>query len=112
MQKVQTVQKVQKMCRVCSTIFPDFDVEHTEQFCPFRNSWYCSYCACYGHLTTACPAQQDQPRLLRISQNDIIIAKYLMERSIKIPKGYTKKQVLEEYAKQTNQRIIYEMDGN
>jgi len=132
------------MCRICNESYPDFTLEHTEQFCPFRNSRYCSYCASYGHLTKSCPAkplrkyrepcyveqtipsceikdknartpikfygEEESPRILSIQDNDMIIYNFLQKMSIKIPKGFTMKQVLEEYAKQTNQRIVYELN--
>lgn len=44
------------MCSICKDILINFEVEHPEYKCPIRNSRYCSYCAQYGHLTSACPA--------------------------------------------------------
>jgi hypothetical protein len=131
------------MCRICADIVPDFGVEHVEQLCPFRNSWYCSYCASYGHLTKKCPAKplrryrepcyeeqllppsllQEQnrtsktpivlreeypPRFLVMKDEEKAMSEYLLSVSFKIPKGFTKREALEEYAKQTNQRIVYE----
>ena len=131
------------MCSVCSKEYPDFDLEHSEQFCPFRNSRYCSYCACYGHLTRSYPAtparmfrepcyeeqlilpserieknitsktwiptqeKDNERRILHIQEDNKTIAAYLHTHAFKIPKGFTKKQALEEYAKQQNQRIVY-----
>ena len=132
------------MCSVCSKEFPDFGLEHTEQFCPFRNSRYCSYCASYGHLTKSCPAKparmfrepcyveqlippselkenniasitllpmqkEDVRRIIYIKEDDKTIASYLHTKAFKIPKGFTKKDALEEYAKQTNQRVVYSL---
>lgn len=45
------------MCSICKKVLPDFMVEHTEFYCPLRNSQYCSHCAKYGHLTSDCPAK-------------------------------------------------------
>jgi hypothetical protein len=45
------------MCKICEKVLQGFEIEHTEQTCPLRMSRYCSYCAQYGHLTTACPAK-------------------------------------------------------
>ena len=132
------------MCSICKEILIDFAVEHPEYKCPVRNSRYCSYCAKYGHLTSACPAppsrsmrepvyieqlippselklynitsrtpisthyQKEEPQqLLEIKDNDKVIAAYLSARSVKVMKGYTKRHVLEEYAKQQNKRIVY-----
>jgi hypothetical protein len=132
------------MCSNCTDIIQDFGIEHTVELCPLRNSWYCSYCAQYGHLTKSCPAKPSilfrepvyieqlipyselkqynitsrtpikksavhevEPRLLEIKDNDKVIMAYLMARSIKIQRGFTKKQVLEEYAKISNKRVVY-----
>lgn len=44
------------MCSICKDVLKNFGIEHTESKCPLRNSYYCSYCAKYGHLSAACPA--------------------------------------------------------
>ena len=44
------------MCSICKDVLVDFEMEHCESLCPLRNSRYCSNCAIYGHLTSACPA--------------------------------------------------------
>lgn len=132
------------MCSTCSDILQDFGIEHTVELCPLRNSWYCSYCAMYGHLTKSCPAKpsilfrepafieqlipyselkeynitsrtpikrsasyEAEPQLLEIKDNDKAILAYLMARSIKIQRGFTKRQMLEEYAKINNKRVVY-----
>jgi hypothetical protein len=52
--------------------------------------------------------EKESPRqLLEIKDNDKVIAGYLASFSIKVPKGYTKKQALEEYAKLNNRRLVY-----
>ena len=131
------------MCSNCKDILQDFDIVHTVALCPLRNSWYCSYCAIYGHLTKSCPAKpsilfrkpayieqlipysdlkeynitsktpiktpllEQEQRLLEIKDSDKIIAAYLAARSVKIQRGFTKRQTLEEYAKTENKRVIY-----
>ena len=131
------------MCSNCTDILEDFGIEHTIELCPLRNSWYCSYCAIYGHLTKSCPAKpsilfrkpayieqlipysdlkeynitsktpirtpliEQEPRLLEIKDSDKVIAAYLSARSVKIQRGFTKRQTLEEYAKTENKRVIY-----
>ena len=53
-------------------------------------------------------AEAEKPRqLLEIKDNDKVIASYLTSMSIKVPKGYTKKQALEEFAKLKNKRLVY-----
>ncbi len=131
------------MCSNCTDILEDFGINHTIALCPLRNSWYCSYCAIYGHLTKSCPAKpsilflkpayieqlipysdlkeynittktpirapliEKEQRLLEIKDNDKAIAAYLAARSVKIQKGFTKRQMLEEYAKLENKRVVY-----
>ena len=131
------------MCSNCTDILQDFGIEHTISLCPLRNSWYCSYCAIYGHLTKSCPAKpsilfrepayieqlipysdlkeygittktpirtsllEQEQRLLEIKDNDKVIAAYLAARSVKIQRGFTKRQTLEEYAKLENKRVVY-----
>ena len=131
------------MCSNCKDILQDFDILHTVALCPLRNSWYCSYCAIYGHLTKSCPAKpsilfrkpayieqlipysdlkeynitsktpiktpllEQEQRLLEIKDSDKIIAAYLAARSVKIQRGFTKRQTLEEYAKTENKRVVY-----
>ena len=131
------------MCSNCKDILQDFDIVHTVALCPLRNSWYCSYCAIYGHLTKSCPAKpsilfrkpayieqlipysdlkeynitsktpiktpllEQEQRLLEIKDNDKVIAAYLGARSVKIQRGFTKRQTLEEYAKLENKRVVY-----
>jgi hypothetical protein len=131
------------MCSNCTDILQDFGIEHTIALCPLRNSWYCSYCAIYGHLTKSCPAKpsvlfrepayieqlipyldlkeynittktpiksqliEKELRLLEIKDSDKVIAAYLAARSVKIQRGFTKRQALEEYAKIENKRVVY-----
>ena len=133
------------MCSNCIDILEDFGIEHSVALCPLRNSWYCSYCAIYGHLTKSCPAkpsilfrkpayieqlipyldlkeynitsktpiraplleQEQEQRLLEIKDSDKVIASYLAARSVKIQRGFTKRQTLEEYAKLENKRVVY-----
>jgi hypothetical protein len=135
------------MCSNCTDILEDFGIEHTVALCPLRNSWYCSHCAIYGHLTKSCPAKpsilflkpayieqlipysdlkeynitsitpirtpllekekEQEQRLLEIKDNDKVIAAYLAARSVKIQRGFTKRQALQEYAKIENKRVIY-----
>jgi hypothetical protein len=138
------------MCSNCTDILEDFGIQHTIALCPLRNSWYCSYCAIYGHLTKSCPAKpsilfikpayieqlipysdlkeynitsktpiitpliekkekekEKEQRLLEIKDNDKVIAAYLGARSVKIQRGFTKRQTLEEYAKLENKRVVY-----
>jgi len=50
---------------------------------------------------------EEPQQLIEIKDDDKVIAAYLSARSIKIQKGFTKKQILEEYAKLNNKRVIY-----
>lgn len=62
-------------------------------------------------ITTRTPIPQVIPdvpqRLLEIKDNDKVISAFLSARSIKIRKGQTKRQALEDYAKVQKQRVIY-----
>jgi hypothetical protein len=50
----------------------------------------------------------DEPQqLLEIKDDDKVIAAYLGARSVKIQRGFTKRQTLEEYAKINNKRVVY-----
>jgi hypothetical protein len=50
---------------------------------------------------------EEPQQLLEIKDDDKVISAYLLARSIKIQRGFTKKQALEEYAKLNNKRVIY-----
>jgi hypothetical protein len=49
----------------------------------------------------------DPQQLLEIKDNDQVISAYLVSRTIKIQKGFTRRQTLEEYAKLNNKRVVY-----
>ena len=50
---------------------------------------------------------EEPQQLLEIKDDDRVIAAYLGARAIKVPKGFTKRHTLEEYAKLQNKRVIY-----
>jgi hypothetical protein len=62
-------------------------------------------------ITSRTPIKYTKPeepqQLLEIQDDDRIIQTYLAARSIKIQKGFSKKDVLEEYAKLQNKRLVY-----
>jgi len=62
-------------------------------------------------ITTRTPIPQvipDEPqRLLEIKDNDKVISAFLHARSIKVRKGQTKRQALEDYAKVQKQCVVY-----
>ena len=68
----------------------------------------------YG-ITSLTPLPSTRPekpqQILEIKDNDKVIAAYLSARSIKILKGFTKRRMLEEYAKQQNKRIVFITDS-
>jgi hypothetical protein len=47
------------------------------------------------------------PQLLEIKDDDRVITAYMLAQSIKVPKGYTKKQAMEQDAKLKNKRVVY-----
>ena len=62
-------------------------------------------------ITTLTPLPKKQveepPQLLEIKDNDKVIAEYLSARSVKVTKGFTKRQILEEYAALQKKRVVY-----
>jgi hypothetical protein len=54
-----------------------------------------------------CKHPEEPQQLLEIKDNDRVILEYLTARSIKIQRGFTRRQTLEEYAKLNNKRVIY-----
>lgn len=62
-------------------------------------------------ITTKTPIRYEIPeppaQTLKIKDNEKIITEYLSKHSIKIPKGFTRRQCLEEYAKINNKRLVY-----
>ena len=95
---------------------------HLTQTCPakpsrmFREPVYLEQLISYSYIkeyniTTKTPIKyktvEEQQQLLEIKDCDKVILAYLAARSIKIQRGYTKKQTLEEYAKLNNKRVIY-----
>jgi hypothetical protein len=63
-------------------------------------------------ITTKTPikykaSEDTPPELIEIKNDDKVFAAYLTARAFKIPKGYTKKRALEEYAKLNNKRVVY-----
>lgn len=63
------------------------------------------------NITTKTPIEYSEPKeerkILEIKDNDKVILAYITARSIKIKKGYTRRQVLEEYAKINDMRVVY-----
>ncbi len=62
-------------------------------------------------ITTKTPIKYKTPeepqQLLEIKDDDRVILSYLSARSIKQQKGFTRRETLEEYAKQNNKRVVY-----
>jgi hypothetical protein len=50
---------------------------------------------------------EEPQQLLEIKDDDKVILAYLMSHSIKIQRGYTRRQTLEEHAKLNNKRVVY-----
>jgi hypothetical protein len=63
------------------------------------------------NITSKTPIQYKIPeepqQLLEIKDDDKVISAYLMARSVKTQKGYSRRETLEEYAKLNNKRVIY-----
>ena len=63
-------------------------------------------------LTPINYAPERPPQILEIKDNDKVIAAYLAARSVKVLKGFTKRRMLEEYAKQQNKKLVFINDDN
>jgi hypothetical protein len=51
---------------------------------------------------------KEEPQLLlEIKDDDKVIGAYLSARAIKVQRGFTKRQTLEDYAKLNNKRVVY-----
>jgi hypothetical protein len=50
---------------------------------------------------------EEPQQLLEIKDDDKVIMAYLLARSVKNQRGFTKKHMLEEYAKLNNKRVVY-----
>lgn len=63
------------------------------------------------NITTLTPITYDRPdtppQLVEIKDDDRVITAYILAQSIKVPKGYTKKQAVEQDAKLRNRRVVY-----
>lgn len=64
----------------------------------------------YYNITSKTPItyqKEEEQLLLEIKDDDKVIGAYLMTRSIKVQKGFTKRYTIEEYATLHNKRIVY-----
>lgn len=63
------------------------------------------------NITTLTPITYSRsdtpPQLLELKDDDRVITAYIVAQSIKVPKGFTKKQVIEQDAKRKNRRVVY-----
>jgi hypothetical protein len=63
------------------------------------------------NITTKTPiiykTVEESQQLLEIKDDDKVITAYLTSHLIKIQRGFTKRQTLEEYAKLNNKRVVY-----
>jgi hypothetical protein len=51
--------------------------------------------------------KEEPQQLLEIKDDDKVIGAYLSARSIKVQRGFTKRQTLEDYAQLNNKRVVY-----
>ncbi len=51
--------------------------------------------------------KEEPQQLLEIKDDDKVIRAYLSARSIKVQRGFTKRQTLEDYAQLNNKRVVY-----
>ena len=92
---------------------------HTTKMCPakpiFQEPTYLEQLIPHSELKefnitskTLIKYKGEEPhQLLEIKDDDKVIMAYLAARSIKIKKGFTKRNTIEEYAKLNNKRLVY-----
>jgi len=51
--------------------------------------------------------RKEEQQILEIKDSEYVISTYLESQSIKVPKGTSKRNILENYAKSLNKRLIY-----
>lgn len=119
-----SIQHMEQLCPLRNSRYCSYCAQygHLTKSCPakpsrmFREPTYLEQLIPYSDLkeykiTTKTPIKYKKPdepqQLLEIKDDDKVIIAYLIARSVKIQKGFTKRQALEEYAKLNNKRVIY-----
>ena len=86
------------MCSFCRRTYKYYLLKHDEASCPFKQSQYCSTCACYGHLQKECPdplptclpkakakvkvAPPSKPILELVNQDDVLKSFLLAQEAL------------------------------
>ena len=120
-----SIQHTEQLCPLRNSRYCSFCAQygHLTKSCPakpsrmFREPAYLEQLIPYSDLkeyniTSKTPikykhAAEQPQQLLEIKDDEKVIMAYLLARSIKIQKGFTKRQTLEEYAKLNNKRVVY-----
>jgi hypothetical protein len=119
-----SIQHTEQLCPLRNSRYCSYCAQygHLTKSCPakphrmFREPAYLEQLLPYSELkekniTSKTPIKYkdiDPPqRLLEVKDDEKAIAAYLINKSIKQQKGFTRRQCLEEYAKMNNMRVIY-----
>ena len=119
-----SIQHTELICPLRNSRYCSFCAQygHLTKSCPskpsrmFREPVYLEQLISYSDLkeyniTSKTPIKynnvEEPPQLLEIKDDDRVIAAYLATRLVKIQRGFTKRQTLEEYAKFNNKRVVY-----
>ena len=118
------IQHTEALCPLRNSRYCSFCAKygHLTKACPakpsrmFREPAYLEQLIPYSDLkeyniTSKTPIKyktKEEPQmLLEIKDDDKVIGAYLSARSIKVQRGFTKRQTLEDYAQLNNKRVVY-----
>jgi hypothetical protein len=119
-----SIEHTEQLCPLRNSRYCSYCAQygHITKSCPakpkrmFREPVYLEQLIPYTDLkeyniTSKTPIQYKIPeepqQLLEIKDDDKVISAYLMARSVKTQKGYSRRETLEEYAKLNNKRVVY-----
>jgi hypothetical protein len=119
-----SIEHTEVLCPLRNSRYCSFCAQygHLTKSCPakpsrmFREPIYLEQLIPYSDLkeyniTSKTPIKnkkiEEPKQLLEIKDDDKVIGAYLAARSIKLQRGFTRRQTLDEYAKLNNKRVIY-----
>jgi hypothetical protein len=119
-----SIQHTEALCPLRNSRYCSYCAKygHLTKSCPakpprmFREPAYLEQLISYSdckefNITSKTPIKykmrETPPQLLEIKDDDRVIGAYLVARSIKIQRGFTKRQTLEDYAQLNNKRVVY-----
>ncbi len=119
-----TLEHIESRCPLRNSQYCSYCAKygHLTKSCPskplrmFRKPAYLEQLIPYSdikefNITSKTPIKykksDEEQRLLEIKDDDKVIGAYLAARSIKIQKGFSRRDMLEDYAKNNNMRVVY-----